>query len=222
MAARFAGLPEGVARPARLRAHAGRARKRMGARPRIQARQAAAARREHAGPAGPIQAESSAHRSACVAVARPRRSTARRPLRAGTLHRRRRGAPGRGTRPGTGDPCSARRSGPLMRRRTLLLLLALCQLTVQVNPGHAQEAEERPTIPFEGPELFAYLLHSRGYSAVTTTLGAAPAPPKDILLILFGELDGLPSVLKPYRDLRDFQAKGGSVLVASDYPRTLP
>src|SRR5947209_19969922 len=72
MAARFAGLPEGVARPARLRAHAGRARKRMGARPRIQARQAAAARREHAGPAGPIQAESSAHRSACVAVARPR------------------------------------------------------------------------------------------------------------------------------------------------------
>ncbi len=106
----------------------------------------------------------------------------------------------------------------MILRSMLACIAMLSVLAAQASPVWAQKKDdERPAVPSEGSEVFAYVLNVRGYTAVSDIWDR-----KDTLLILFGKLDTLGWVNERFGGLREFQRSGGSVLLASDYPQDLP
>jgi hypothetical protein len=103
-------------------------------------------------------------------------------------------------------------------RRALSWLLAVGLLAVPVRPALGQPDEHAPAIPFEGTEVFAYLLKSRGYAPVPTVADLHKETPEDTLIILLGRLDGQDGLIA---QLRDLQIAGYNVLLASDYAHRL-
>lgn len=83
-------------------------------------------------------------------------------------------------------------------------------------------AQEKKTIhlPFDGPEFFCHILHSKGLAALPT-LDEALRDPADTILILLGETRN-PLTRRFIREggLRKFTDEGGNVLVATDRPVT--
>src|SRR4051794_2998376 len=97
----------------------------------------------------------------------------------------------------------------MTRRLPILLVLLLLPAAAT-----AQEREV-PTIPFEGTEVFRYLLHKVGKATPVKSFEEfANLPPEDTTLVVFGGLDPLDRL----GDLLRWQKRGGTILVASDYP----
>jgi hypothetical protein len=91
-------------------------------------------------------------------------------------------------------------------------------LAIPVSPALGQQDDKAPAIPFEGAEVFAYLLKSRGYAPVPTVADLDKQAPEDTVIVLIGRLDGLNPLVAA---LRALQVQGFSVLLASDYAHRL-
>src|SRR5437763_784883 len=102
-------------------------------------------------------------------------------------------------------------------RRYLFCLLVL----LPAGSLFGQEDTKVPVIPFDGPEVFCYLLKSRNFAAVKeiTELGTLPA--SETVVIVFGEHDPIDRLRRAIGGLRKFHDKGGAVLFASDRPGVL-
>ena len=108
-----------------------------------------------------------------------------------------------------------------MRHHVLPWFLAIVAFGLPRCMAAAQEPK-RPTIPFDGVEVFRYILDNSGLSPIRDIADLKDHESSDVVVILFGPFDRLAEVRRVVGDLRKFQAKGGSVLVASDYPGKLP
>jgi hypothetical protein len=95
-----------------------------------------------------------------------------------------------------------------MTLHRMFAVLAASALLITRAP--AQDKDAVPTIPFDGSEVFCYLLKSRGLSPVRSIDELRKLAPVDTLVIHFGRPGELGY-------LRDFQRRGGAILFASDY-----
>jgi hypothetical protein len=84
------------------------------------------------------------------------------------------------------------------------------------EPVLAQEPAKGPVIPYDGVEVFTYLLKQQRFTPVKAVSDLAALPANQTLVIIFGAagvVERLP--------LATFLNKGGAVLVASDHAGTL-
>jgi hypothetical protein len=102
----------------------------------------------------------------------------------------------------------------MTRCRGLVALLALGTLTF---PAAAQEAKKIPTIPFDGVEVFRYLLKENGFEPIESVRGLAESAADETVLIVLGTTGGLAQVSEVVGNLHKYREAGGSVLIASDY-----
>ena len=110
----------------------------------------------------------------------------------------------------------------MIRCRVLPYLLALVVALAAAASAPAQQDDKRPAIPFEGYEVFSYLLKARGYKPVASIADLNRLDSPDTLVILFGELKSLNQLNNHIRNLGAFQDVGGSLLIASDFAHDLP
>jgi hypothetical protein len=103
-------------------------------------------------------------------------------------------------------------------RRSLPWLLTLALTGLAADAVVAQEPAPVPSIPFDGTEVFCYLLKDK-FTPVPSIAGLRDVRAEDLLIILFGRPDALGPIRQQVGgDLAAFQAGGGSLLIASDYP----
>lgn len=101
------------------------------------------------------------------------------------------------------------------------LALGLATLVFLLGSALVSAQEKKAIhLPFDGPEFFCHILHSKGLDALPT-LDEALRDPADTILILLGETRN-PLTRRFIREggLRKFTDEGGNVLVATDRPVT--
>ena len=100
--------------------------------------------------------------------------------------------------------------------RSLAATLALVLTLLLSAPAFAQENEPAaPTVSFEGPEVFAHVLHRLQLEPIKTLDALADDPPRTVLVYLGNPRLLSETTLWPY-PLEEFQRRGGSLLVATD------
>ena len=110
----------------------------------------------------------------------------------------------------------------MMPRRAAPWLLAMALTGFPVAGAYAQGPARPPTIPFDGVEVFRYVLNNAKLAPVEQIADLDKLDAGDVVLIVFGPTDPLDQVRPLVGDFRKFQARGGSLLVASDYAGALP
>ena len=116
-----------------------------------------------------------------------------------------------------------------------VLLALVCLLPLSALRG---QEKLTVTVPYRGVNVFANLLHEEGFTALKTLEDLQDADPKDTLVIVFGKLNRVPALeevlgtsaerfpvlkegklfeLAPLEGLTNFQWRGGSILIATDY-----
>lgn len=102
------------------------------------------------------------------------------------------------------------------------LVIAVTCLTA--FPAHSQEEKIR-TIPFEGPEIFAHILHSEGITPLKSSAEASEDP-RQTVVILFGDPISLAKIRKEilYKEYltnenlkEDYLTRGGNLCIATDH-----
>jgi len=88
-----------------------------------------------------------------------------------------------------------------------LLLVVVC-LGMLAAPACAQQDPPPPAIPFDGPDVFCYLLKSRKFTPIRSVEALKDHDADDTLVVIFG-VPGVP-------ELAAFRDGGGNVLIASD------
>lgn len=101
----------------------------------------------------------------------------------------------------------------MMRRGTAALLL----IWAFAAPAGAQE-DKTVTLPYDGPDFFCHILHSKSLKPVVTVQDALRHPEATIL-ILWGDLRREGALVDHEAE---FRKAGGSLFIASDYPFPLP
>src|SRR4051812_10719151 len=96
----------------------------------------------------------------------------------------------------------------VMPRRCVPWLLVLMLAALPASPARAQDQGKVPVIPFEGPEVFCYLLHNRKLAPVPAIADLADCDPKQTLVVLFGRTDAIAQVPES-RELSAFLRDGG-------------
>ncbi len=97
-------------------------------------------------------------------------------------------------------------------------LLGFLACIILAGPVHAQQKADR-TIPFEGPEIFAHILHTHEIKPFISIDGAVADPMQSVIVIM-GNPSIMPKIREATAGLRQFLDQGGNVLVATDYPLT--
>jgi hypothetical protein len=101
----------------------------------------------------------------------------------------------------------------MMPRCCLLALIA----TILFGPiAFGQDDAKGPTIPFDGPEVFCYLLANRKLAPVRELAELGALSPAETVVIVFGNDTG-----RLLNSLGKFHDSGGAVLFASDFPGAL-
>lgn len=95
--------------------------------------------------------------------------------------------------------------------------VALALLFALAPPTFAQQPAKGPTIPFDGVDVFRYLLKQNGFRAVSDVKSLADLPAEETVVIVFGKTDQLRDVNAAVGSLDEFRRQGGNLLIASDY-----
>ena len=106
--------------------------------------------------------------------------------------------------------------------RTPACLVIACLLVgaLAVSAQEPPRRKARPTIPYDGPEIFARLLDHAGLKPVESFERLADGPADQSIIIVFGDpqpLVGFDRRPRPHwNDLGDFVKRGGALLIATD------
>jgi hypothetical protein len=95
-------------------------------------------------------------------------------------------------------------------------MLMLAVALVSATPAYTQDSKKEPGIPFEGTEVFRFLLSNRGLTALPTVADLEKHPAEDTIVVLFGNRLPRPEALQK------FERDGRNLLIASDEPHALP